>query len=90
MARNTGIPARLNNHLVPKFGKRPADQVATAEISQLHLSLQDRPYQANRLVAVIASMYSQAARQGIVPEGMNPARGIERFRGAYDEFLLSE
>jgi integrase len=72
--------AVLRTYLVPKFGKRAADQITAAEISQLHLSLRDRPYQANRLVAVIASMYGFAARRGIVPRGVNPAQGIERFR----------
>lgn len=72
--------ALLNGYLVPRFGKRPADQITAAEISQLHLSLRDRPYQANRLIAVIASMYDVAARHGIVPRGTNPAQGIERFR----------
>ena len=70
----------LNSYLVPKFGKRAADHITAAEVSQLHLSLRDRPYQANRLVAVIASMYGFAARRGIVPRGANPAQGIERFR----------
>jgi hypothetical protein len=79
--------AVLNNYLVPKFGKRPADQVTTAEISQLHLSLRERPYQANRLVAVIASMYGFAARQGIA-RGINPAHGIERFRESARERYL--
>ncbi|MGO9767954.1 MAG: tyrosine-type recombinase/integrase [Roseiarcus sp.] len=72
--------AALRSYLVPKFGKRAADQVTAAEISQLHLSLRDRPYQANRLVAIIASLYGFAARRGIVPRGANPAQGIERFR----------
>ena len=80
--------AVLNNYLVPKFGKRPADQVTTAEISQLHLSMRDRPYQANRLIAVIASMYGVAARHGIVPRGTNPALGIERFRKSARERYL--
>ena len=59
-----------------------------AEISQLHLSLRDRPYQANRLVAVIASMFSFAARQGIVQRGANPAQGMERFRKSARERYL--
>jgi integrase len=80
--------AVLNNHFVPKFGKRPADQVTAAEISQLHLALRDRPYQANRLVAVIASMYGFAARHGIVARGANPALGIERFRESGRERYL--
>jgi integrase len=72
--------AVLNNHLVPRFGKRATDQLTPSDISQLHLSLRDRPYQANRLVAVVASMYGFAIRQGIVQRGTNPAQGIERFR----------
>jgi integrase len=78
----------LNNYLVPKFGRRAADQVSAAEISQLHLSLRDRPYQANRLVAVIASMYGFAARHGIVARAANPALGIERFRESARERYL--
>jgi integrase len=80
--------AILNSNLVPKFGRKAADQVTTAEISRLHLSLGDRPYQANRLVAVIASMYGFAARHGIVPRGANPAQGIERFRESARERFL--
>jgi Arm DNA-binding domain len=56
--------AVLNSYLVPKFGKRASDQITAAEIAQLHLSLRDRPYQANRMVAVIASMYGFAAHRG--------------------------
>src|SRR5271166_5978754 len=80
--------ALLNNCLVPKFGKRPADQVSAADISQLHLSMRDQPYQANRLVAVIASMYGFASRHGIVPRGVNPTHGIERFRESARERYL--
>jgi integrase len=80
--------AVLNNHFVPKFGTRPVDQVTAAEISRLHLALRDRPYQANRLVAVIASIYGFAARQGIVARGANPALGIERFRESGRERYL--
>jgi len=79
--------AVLNNYLVPKLGRRAADQVSSAEISH-HLSLRDRPYQANRLVAVIASMFSFAARQGIVQRGANPAQGIERSRESARERYL--
>ncbi len=80
--------AILDNYFVPKFGNRAADQVTTAEISRLHLSLRDRPYQANRLVAVIASMYGFAARHSIVARGVNPAQGIERFRESARERFL--
>jgi integrase len=81
--------AVLKGYLVPRFGSRAVAQITAAEISQLHLSLRDRPYQANRLVAVIASMYGFAARRGAVPKATNPAHGIERFRESSRERYLS-
>jgi len=75
-----GYAAVLNSYLVPKLGRRAADRITTAELAQLHLSLRDRPYQANRFIATVASMYGFAAKRGIVPKGANPAHGIERFR----------
>ncbi|MFZ0654645.1 MAG: hypothetical protein WAZ97_27785, partial [Pseudolabrys sp.] len=38
------------------------------------------PFQANRVLAVVGSMYAFAARAAVVPEGTNPARGIEKFK----------
>ena len=73
----------------PKHGSRKAHDFARADLARLHLSLQDRPYQANRLLAVVASMYSFGARHGLVPEGYNPAAQIERFREARRERFLS-
>jgi integrase len=83
-----GYAAMLNNYLVPRFGRRAADQLTGAEVSQLHLSLRDHPYQANRLIAVVASMYTFAARQGVVSRGVNPAQGVERFRESARERFL--
>ena len=66
-------------HLLPKHGSRKAHDFARADLSRLHLSLQDRPYQANCLLSVVASMYSFGERHGLVPKGYNPAARIERF-----------
>jgi len=74
---------------VPKHGARKAHDFARADLARLHLSLQDRPYQANRLLAVVASMYSFGERHGLVPEGYNPAGRIERFPEARRERFLS-
>jgi integrase len=83
-----GYAAVLNSYLVTKFGKRAADRINAAEISQLHLSLRDRPYQANRMLAIVASMYGFAAQRGIVPKGTNPSYGIERYRESSRERYL--
>ena len=48
-------------------------------MAKLHGKLSGSPFQANRTLAVLGSMYAFAARVGVVPEGTNPARKIVRF-----------
>ena len=42
---------------------------------KVHGKLRATPFQANRMLAVVGSMYAFAARIGAVPEGTNPASG---------------
>jgi hypothetical protein len=49
----------------------------------------ETPFQANRVLAVVGSMYAFAGRAGIVPEGTNPARGIEKFKESHRERFLT-
>ena len=79
----SGYAAVLKGHLVPRFGKRAAERISSTEMSQLHLSLRDSPYQANRMLAIIASMYSFGVKRGLVPKGTNPVAGVEKFRESY-------
>ena len=51
-----------------------------AQVAKLHGKLRTTPFQANRVLAVIGSMYAFAGRSGIVPEGTNPVRRIEKFK----------
>jgi integrase len=59
----------------PAVGTSKADKLTWAQVNRLHSSLADTPFQANRVLAVVGSMYAFAARAGIVPDGTNPARG---------------
>lgn len=79
----------IDCYLLPKHGSRKAHDFARADLARLHLSLQDRPYQANRLLAVVASMYSFGERHGLIPESCNPAARIERFLEARRERFLT-
>lgn len=64
---------------MPEIGNQKAEKVTTAEIQRLHSKLASKPYQANRLLRVLSSLYSFAAKAHIVPLGYNPCRGIEKF-----------
>ena len=74
-----GYASLLATYAVPALGNRKADAITRAEIAHLHDQLKDKPYQANRLLAVISSLYTFAERRGLVPESRNPAKKIEKF-----------
>ena len=79
----------LTRLVVPKIGRLKAKDVKRTDIARLHLEYRDNPYQANRMLAVISSMYGFAGKQGLVSEDCNPARKIERYKEKGRERFLS-
>ena len=51
----------------------------SAEIQRLHSKNAHTPYQANRLLRVLSSLFTFAGKAHVVPVGFNPCRGIEYF-----------
>jgi integrase len=81
----------LDRIVKPAVGTSKADKLIRAQVGRLHSSLADTPFQANRVLAVIGSMYAFAARAGIVPNGANPASGIDKFKeNRRERFLTGE
>src|SRR5439155_4814108 len=66
--------------VLPSLGTRKAEKVTVGDLAMLHTKMKDHPYQANRMLAVVGSLYSFAGKQHIVPVGFNPARGIEKYQ----------
>jgi integrase len=79
----------LDRIVKPALGTTKADKLTGLQIGKLHSSLSETPFQANRMLAVVGSMYAFAGRAGIVPEGTNPARGIEKFKESRRERFLT-
>ena len=79
----------LNKIVRPELGAAKADKVTRGQIAKLHAKLRRTPFQANRVLAVVGSMYAFGGRIGIVPEGTNPTRKIEKFREDRRERFLS-
>jgi hypothetical protein len=79
----------LDRILKPTVGTTKADKLTRLQVGRLHSSLADTPFQANRVLAVVGSMYAFAGRVGIVPEGTNPARGIDKFKESRRERFLT-
>ncbi len=72
-------------------GSIKAEALTRGHVAALHLRMGDTPYAANRALAVWSKLYSWAGVRGIAPKGLNPARGIERYREqGRERFLTGE
>jgi integrase len=76
-------------HVVPALGGLSAAKVTTAEVARLHRSMHETPYVANRVLAVIGSFFTFAAREGARERQDNPARGVEFYPERKRERFLS-
>jgi integrase len=79
----------LDRIVKPELGTTKADKVTRAQLARLHGSLKATPFQANRVLAVVASMYAFAVRAGILPDGTNPVRRIDKFKEHRRERFLT-
>jgi integrase len=69
--------AMLDNIVLPKLGSQKVAAVGRREIESLHAALQDRPYQANRVLALLSKMFNLAHQWGWRTD--NPVKGIKRY-----------
>jgi integrase len=67
----------LNRIILPTLGSRKVDAVDRRDIEALHVRLQARPYQANRLLALLSKMFNLAVHWRWRAD--NPAKGVKRF-----------
>jgi integrase len=70
--------AMLENVILPAVGTKKVASIKRRDIESMHLRLNDRPYQANRLLALISKMLNLAVEWGWRRD--NPANGIQRYR----------
>jgi integrase len=79
----------LQRFVLPELGSRTAEQVTPSDLAKLHAKMRAQPYQANRMLAVVGSLYAFAGKRKILPIGFNPARGIEQYPEKGRERYLS-
>jgi integrase len=72
-------------------GALKATALTRAHVTTLHFRMADRPYAANRAIAVWSKAFAWAASTGLIPEGQNPAKGMKKYREqGRERFLTSE
>lgn len=82
----------LSRWIVPGIGGTRLRNVTTKQISDLHRKVgQSSPVSANKMLAVLSSMFGFAVIEGLVSKGFNPTQGIERFpERTLERYLSSE
>ena len=73
----------------PVIGELRVPEVQRKDIAALHHGLRDKPYQANRTLAVLSKMFSLAEVWGWRPDGSNPCRHVKRYKEHKRERFLS-
>lgn len=75
--------------IVPRFGKMKVLDVTRKDVADLHHSLKETPYKANRMLAVLSKMFNLAELWGTRPDGSNPTRHVRKYAEQKRERYLS-
>lgn len=73
----------------PAVGRKKVADVTRQDVMRLHSGMSKTPYQANRSLALVSTMFNFAELAGERAANSNPAIGVERYREAARERILS-
>jgi integrase len=76
-------------HIGPTLGRLRIADLTRADVAGFHHQLRDRPYQANRSIAVLSKMMNLADAWGLRTDGINPCRHIKKFKEVKRERYLT-
>lgn len=76
-------------HVSAKLRARRIGTIERADIARLHHEMADRPYQANRAIALLSKAFAWSEKHGLRVPGENPCRFIEKYSEAKRERFLS-
>lgn len=79
-----------NLHIYPVLGNKRLSEISRTDVSRLHYAMRDKPYQANRTLALLSSFFNWTERHSLRPDGANPCRHVEKYAERKRERYLSE
>lgn len=85
-----GYQSYIETCIRPRLGSRKIGDISRADVVAFHHELRDRPYTANRAVAMLSRMFNLAEDWGLRREGSNPARRIQKYREEEKKRYLSD
>jgi len=72
-----GYESALRVHIPPELGKLRITDIRKTDLQRLHTKLSDKPYRANRTVAILSSLFTWAVDEGLLPAATNPVHGVK-------------
>lgn len=76
--------------MLPVLGELKVAGVTRTHVAKLHLGMRDRPYLANRALAVLGAMFRFAELHGLRPPHTNPCAGLEPYTERARERFLAD
>ena len=75
--------------ILPAFGRLKPSDVTRAAVARLHHENAERPTIANYTLAVLSAIFTFGEARGLIAEGINPTRHVERFEEEKRERFLT-
>ncbi|MBB2199616.1 MAG: tyrosine-type recombinase/integrase [Gluconacetobacter sp.] len=75
--------------ITPKLGTLKIIDVTRPDVVELHQSLKETPYQANRVLGVLSIMFTLADTWGARSDGINPCWKVKRYKEVKRERYLT-
>lgn len=69
----------IRDYLQPAFGRRKVAEVLRADVDAFHTGLSEKPYRANRSVALLSKAFNLAEVWGWRADGTNPCRHVRKY-----------
>jgi len=80
----------LRVHILPALGSKRVPEVTREHVARLHHRLREKPFAANRVLALLSKMFNLAEQWGLRPDGSNPCRHVKKYREKKRERYLTE
>lgn len=81
----------IDKLILPAWRNLKAESIKRADVAALHAKIgKNTPTQANRVLALLSTMFGMARKWGIVPEAhINPARDVDRFKETHRDRYIT-
>ena len=77
-------------YVLPALRHRQIMDVTRPDIARLHHAMSGKPYQANRMLALLRKFFNWSEKNGHRPDGSNPCQHIDKFKEEKRERFLSD